>query len=46
MQTEFLRKLQKLVKQFDTLLIFDEVMTRFGRTGVARKVHISYRINH
>ncbi|MCJ8279832.1 MAG: adenosylmethionine--8-amino-7-oxononanoate transaminase [Rivularia sp. ALOHA_DT_140] len=30
---EFIRKLQKLVKQFDTLLIFDEVMTGFGRTG-------------
>lgn len=30
---EFLRKLQQLVKQFDTLLIFDEVMTGFGRTG-------------
>ncbi len=32
-RVEFLRKLQKLVKQFDTLLIFDEVMTGFGRTG-------------
>lgn len=30
---EFLRELQQLVKQFDTLLIFDEVMTGFGRTG-------------
>lgn len=32
-RTEFLRKLQQLVKQFDTLLIFDRVMTGFGRTG-------------
>ncbi|MEM9926993.1 MAG: adenosylmethionine--8-amino-7-oxononanoate transaminase [Cyanobacteria bacterium P01_D01_bin.50] len=32
-RTEFLRKLQQLVKQFDTFLIFDEVMTGFGRTG-------------
>ncbi|MEO1375890.1 MAG: adenosylmethionine--8-amino-7-oxononanoate transaminase [Cyanobacteria bacterium J06635_10] len=30
---EFLRKLQQLVEQFDTLLIFDEVMTGFGRVG-------------
>ncbi len=32
-RSEFLRKLQELVKKFDTLLIFDEVMTGFGRTG-------------
>ena len=30
---EFIRNLKKLVEQFDTLLIFDEVMTGFGRTG-------------
>mgnify|MGYP001795259406 CR=1 FL=1 len=32
-RAEFLRKLQQLVKQFDSLLIFDEVMTGFGRVG-------------
>ncbi|MBE9212047.1 adenosylmethionine--8-amino-7-oxononanoate transaminase [Plectonema cf. radiosum LEGE 06105] len=32
-RVEFLQKLQQVVKQFDTLLIFDEVMTGFGRTG-------------
>ncbi len=30
---EFLRELHQLVEKFDTLLIFDEVMTGFGRTG-------------
>jgi adenosylmethionine-8-amino-7-oxononanoate aminotransferase len=30
---EFLQKLHRVKKQFDTLLIFDEVMTGFGRTG-------------
>jgi adenosylmethionine---8-amino-7-oxononanoate aminotransferase len=30
---EFLQQLQKLASEFDTLLIFDEVMTGFGRTG-------------
>ncbi len=29
----FLQKLSQLAKEFDTLLIFDEVMTGFGRTG-------------
>jgi len=29
---ECLLELHKLVKQFDALLIFDEVMTGFGRT--------------
>lgn len=29
----FLQKLRKLCDEFDTLLIFDEVMTGFGRTG-------------
>ncbi|NJN11225.1 MAG: adenosylmethionine--8-amino-7-oxononanoate transaminase [Richelia sp. RM2_1_2] len=32
-RVEFLQKLQQVVKQFDILLIFDEVMTGFGRTG-------------
>jgi adenosylmethionine---8-amino-7-oxononanoate aminotransferase len=30
---EFLQQLRKLANEFDTLLIFDEVMTGFGRTG-------------
>jgi adenosylmethionine---8-amino-7-oxononanoate aminotransferase len=30
----FLRELRQLADEFDTLLIFDEVMTGFGRTGV------------
>ncbi|CCB86306.1 MULTISPECIES: adenosylmethionine--8-amino-7-oxononanoate transaminase [Parachlamydia] len=30
---QFLEKLQKLVKDYQTLLIYDEVMTGFGRTG-------------
>lgn len=30
---EFLQKLHWVHRQFDTLLIFDEVMTGFGRTG-------------
>lgn len=30
---EFLQKLHWVNRQFDTLLIFDEVMTGFGRTG-------------
>jgi adenosylmethionine---8-amino-7-oxononanoate aminotransferase len=30
----FLRELRLLADEFDTLLIFDEVMTGFGRTGV------------
>lgn len=30
---EFLRELRALATEFDTLLIFDEVMTGFGRTG-------------
>ncbi len=30
---EFLNKLIKLVKSYDILVIFDEVMTGFGRTG-------------
>ncbi|MEX0894890.1 MAG: adenosylmethionine--8-amino-7-oxononanoate transaminase [Balneolaceae bacterium] len=30
---EFLQKLHWVQRQFDTLLIFDEVMTGFGRTG-------------
>ena len=29
---EFILKLQKLVNKFDTLLIFDEVMSGFGKT--------------
>lgn len=32
-RTEFLRKLQRLANIFDTLLIFDKVMTGFGITG-------------
>lgn len=32
-RVEFLRKLQQVVEEFDSLLIFDEVMTGFGRTG-------------
>jgi adenosylmethionine---8-amino-7-oxononanoate aminotransferase len=32
-RTEFLQKLRELASEFDTLLIFDEVMTGFGRTG-------------
>ncbi|MEB3219661.1 MAG: adenosylmethionine--8-amino-7-oxononanoate transaminase [Nostocales cyanobacterium 94392] len=32
-RVEFLQKLQQVVKEFDSLLIFDEVMTGFGRTG-------------
>lgn len=32
-RTEFLQKLHWTQRQFDTLLIFDEVMTGFGRTG-------------
>lgn len=31
--TAYLRKLQMLANEFDVLLIFDEVMTGFGRTG-------------
>ncbi len=31
--SEFLRQLRELATEFDTLLIFDEVMTGFGRTG-------------
>ncbi|MBW4552068.1 MAG: adenosylmethionine--8-amino-7-oxononanoate transaminase [Aphanocapsa sp. GSE-SYN-MK-11-07L] len=30
---QFLQSLAKLVRQFDLLLIYDEVMTGFGRTG-------------
>jgi adenosylmethionine---8-amino-7-oxononanoate aminotransferase len=30
---EFLQQLRQLATEFDTLLIFDEVMTGFGRTG-------------
>lgn len=30
---QFLQALEKLVKRFDVLLIYDEVMTGFGRTG-------------
>jgi adenosylmethionine---8-amino-7-oxononanoate aminotransferase len=30
---EFIQKLSKVAKQFNTLLIFDEVMVGFGRTG-------------
>lgn len=30
---EFLTKLEKLVHSFDVLIIYDEVMTGFGRTG-------------
>lgn len=30
---EFLRSLQQLAQQFNVLLIYDEVMTGFGRTG-------------
>lgn len=30
---EFLRKLEEVVREEDTLLLFDEVMTGFGRTG-------------
>lgn len=30
----FLRSVATLAREFDTLLIFDEVMTGFGRTGV------------
>jgi adenosylmethionine---8-amino-7-oxononanoate aminotransferase len=30
---EFLQQLRELATKFDTLLIFDEVMTGFGRTG-------------
>lgn len=29
----FLQKLQKLAREFDVLVIYDEVMTGFGRTG-------------
>jgi adenosylmethionine---8-amino-7-oxononanoate aminotransferase len=32
-RTEFLQQLRDLATEFDTLLIFDEVMTGFGRTG-------------
>ena len=32
-RVEFLQKLHQLAQQFDTLLIFDEIMTGFGRTG-------------
>lgn len=32
-RTEFLQKLHWTQRQFETLLIFDEVMTGFGRTG-------------
>jgi adenosylmethionine---8-amino-7-oxononanoate aminotransferase len=32
-RSEFLQELRALVTEFDTLLIFDEVMTGFGRTG-------------
>ena len=31
---EFIQQLRGLATEFDTLLIFDEVMTGFGRTGV------------
>jgi adenosylmethionine---8-amino-7-oxononanoate aminotransferase len=40
---EFLQKLHWLNRQFDTLLIFDEVMTGFGRTGdwfAASRAHV------
>ena len=30
---QFLQKLAQLLKRYDTLLIYDEVMTGFGRTG-------------
>ncbi|MBS4168484.1 aminotransferase class III-fold pyridoxal phosphate-dependent enzyme [Parachlamydia sp. AcF125] len=30
---QFLQKLQNLVKDYQTLLAHDEVMTSFGRTG-------------
>lgn len=30
---EFLRQLEKLMKTYDVLVIYDEVMTGFGRTG-------------
>ena len=30
---EFLQQLRTLASEFDTFLIFDEVMTGFGRTG-------------
>ena len=32
-RAEFLQQLRDLATEFDTLLIFDEVMTGFGRTG-------------
>lgn len=32
-RAEFLRKLEKLIKQYHVLMIYDEVMTGFGRTG-------------
>ncbi|QYO63410.1 aminotransferase class III-fold pyridoxal phosphate-dependent enzyme [Leptolyngbya sp. 7M] len=32
-RTEFLQRLRQIANQFNTLLIFDEVMTGFGRTG-------------
>jgi adenosylmethionine---8-amino-7-oxononanoate aminotransferase len=40
---EFLQKLHWVNRQFDTLLIFDEVMTGFGRTGdwfACRRAHV------
>ena len=30
---EFIRELQRVCKEYNTLLLFDEVMTGFGRTG-------------
>jgi len=32
-RTEFIKKVINLIKKFDILIIFDEVMTGFGRTG-------------
>ncbi|MDZ7715345.1 MAG: adenosylmethionine--8-amino-7-oxononanoate transaminase [Balneolaceae bacterium] len=40
---EFLQELHWVNRQFDTLLIFDEVMTGFGRTGdwfACRRAHV------